>query len=40
MRRQEMDEQFFSSLRARYKIEVQLPDWLDLNTEVVEVEQK
>ena len=40
MRRQEMDEQFFSSLRARYTIEVQLPDWLDPSTEVVEVEQK
>ncbi len=40
MRRQEMDEQFFSSLRERYTIEVQLPEWLDPNTEVVEVKQK
>ena len=40
MRRQEMDDQFFSSLRERYTIEVQLPEWLDPNTEVVEVKQK
>ena len=40
MRRQEMDEQFFNSLSARYTIEVELPDWLDPNTEVVEVKQK
>ncbi len=40
MRRQEMDDQFFSSLRERYTIEIQLADWLDPNTEVVEVKQQ
>ena len=40
MRRQEMDEQFFSSLRAGYTIEVELPDWLDSGSEVVEVKQE
>ncbi len=40
MRRQEMDDQFFRSLKERYVIEIQLADWLDPNTEVVEVKQK
>ncbi len=40
MRRQESDEQFFRSLRDRYTVEVQLPDWLKQETDGIEVSQK
>ena len=40
MRRQELDKQFFRSLKERYTIEVQLPDWLDPETESVEASHK
>ncbi len=32
MRRQELDDQFFRSLKERYVIEVQLPEWLESKT--------
>ncbi len=32
MRRQELDDQFFRSLKERYAIEVQLPEWLESKT--------
>ncbi len=40
MRRQKLDDQFFRSLKEHYAIEVQLPDWLDPDTEIAEVTQK
>ena len=32
MRRQELDDRFFRSLKERYVIEVQLPEWLESKT--------
>ncbi len=32
MRRQELDDQFFRTLKERYAIEVQLPEWLESET--------
>ncbi len=32
MRRQELDDQFFRTLKERYTIEVQLPEWLESET--------
>ncbi len=44
-RRQELDEQFFRTLKERYAIEVQLPEWLESKTlqsetEMVEANQQ
>ena len=44
MRRQELDDQFFRTLKERYTIEVQLPEWLESRTlqsetEMVEASQ-
>ncbi len=38
MRRQELDDQFFRSLKERYVIEVQLPEWLESKTFQYETE--
>ena len=40
MRRQELDDQFFRSLKERYAIEVQLPEWLESKTEIAEANQQ
>ncbi len=40
MERQQLDEQFFLSLRDRYTVEVQLPDWLKQEKDSVEVSGK
>jgi hypothetical protein len=40
MRRQELDDQFFRSLKERYAIEVQLPKWLESKTEIAEANQQ
>ena len=40
MRRQELDDQFFRSLKERYVIEVQLPEWLESKTEIAEANQQ
>jgi hypothetical protein len=32
IRRQELDDRFFRSLKERYLIEVQLPEWLESKT--------
>ncbi len=40
MRRQEFDDQFFRSLKERYAIEVQLPEWLESKTEIAEANQQ
>ena len=40
MRRQQLDEEFFGSMRKRYTIEVELPEWLDRGGEVVEVSRE
>ncbi len=39
MRRQELDDQFFRTLKERYTIEVQLPEWLQSETEIAEANQ-
>ncbi len=31
-RRQELDDQFFRTLKERYAIKVELPEWLDSKT--------
>jgi hypothetical protein len=40
MRRQELDDQFFRSLKERYAIEVQLPEWLESKTEIAKANQQ
>ncbi len=40
MRRQELDDQFFRTLKERYAIEVQLPEWLESKTEIAEANQQ
>lgn len=40
MRRQELDEEFFRRLRERYTIRVELPEWLDPEKELAEVNQE
>ncbi len=39
MRRQELDDQFFRTLKERYIIEVQLPEWLESESEIAEAGQ-
>ncbi len=40
VRRQELDDRFFRSLKERYAIEVQLPEWLESKTEIAEANQQ
>ena len=40
MRRQKLDDQFFRTLKERYTIEVQLPEWLESETEIAEANQQ
>ena len=40
MRRQELDEEFFGSLRKRYEVKVELPPWVSSESETAEVRQQ